>query len=428
MIAALLADQDSSCLQATLSGLQGQCGVGDRGVCLQPQEWTLYGGRFMDNPQKIQACLVSLIDNGYVQRTGDDCARTQVAEWLAVSTVSPARQCLLSTSLNIYEFSMFARNLVPGLPGTEVALANHCTNTSVDMFLSVYGAMTVYLKLTNAADSTKPRCHTYAGRVEPKNFSCSLILDFWQAKGFDIAPPGAGIDPFSIPDPNPIKCRDMAGWLIDLFDGQKDAFGCNITCSPMGRAQLGAGCVEGAAQRQRENRYVNSPFHPTCKVRNGTGAAEDDCLFDQVCPSCSYPVNKSDFLLDVSGIKSAHSGTSGFSSVYDTMCGLQKMSFVSDLIATVRGERAVKARALAEANVMSSGMLTQCNTKRASGEFADGIIKLQVPTAGEKKSNARKSGTTALKQINLQDLGFGRCPEIRNKAPQAIISARIPTP
>lgn len=149
----------------------------------------------------------------------------------------------------------------------------------------------------------------------------------------------------------------------------------------MCRAQLSAGCVESPLVRQRENRYVNSPFHPTCKLRNGTGAAEDDCIFDQTCPSCSYPVNHSSVLNDVSAIKNAHSGTSGFSAVYDTMCGLTQLSFVSDLITAVRDERAIKAVALTESAALSKVMLTQCNSKRASGDFANGVIKLKVPTA-----------------------------------------------
>lgn len=157
MIQSVLADQNSACLQDILRTLQDTCAVGDRGACLQPGEWTLYGGNFMANPQKIQKCITSLISTSYVLATGDDCVKTQVANWLAASSVSSSRNCVLTASLDIQEFSMYARHLVPGLPNQEALFPNHCTNATVDMYLSVYGAMTVFLTLKNSADATKPR-------------------------------------------------------------------------------------------------------------------------------------------------------------------------------------------------------------------------------------------------------------------------------
>ena len=158
MMQSLLAYQSSPCIQNVLTSLQGSCGVGDRGACLQPERWVAEKGIFMKNPQKIQKCIYDLIQPSYVVSTGDDCTSNQVREWLTSGVESVGSKCLMQTSINIQEFVMYARHLVPGLPSDEVFYPNHCLNTTIDFYLSIYGAMTVFMSLTNAEDAAKARC------------------------------------------------------------------------------------------------------------------------------------------------------------------------------------------------------------------------------------------------------------------------------
>lgn len=73
MVRAVLADRSSDCLRDALIGLQTSCAIGDRAVCLQRDNWILEGGNPMRDPVKIQDCLTSLMDAGYLARTGDNC-------------------------------------------------------------------------------------------------------------------------------------------------------------------------------------------------------------------------------------------------------------------------------------------------------------------------------------------------------------------
>jgi len=378
MMRSLLADQNSPCIQEEMLKLQADCAVGDRAACLQPRNWELERGVFMKNPQKIQSCITGLMQQSYVDATGDDCVQRTVRTWLTTGDGTSGEECLGRTALDINEFAMYARFLNPGLPAGEARFANHCNNMTVDMYMSVYGAMTIFFSLTNAPDVGRPRCHSYTGRVEPGNFSCSVVVDFWNQAAFDLP---QSLDPLQQPE----RCRDMAGWLIDVFDGQRIEFGCDIQCTPDGRSVLSAGCVKGDAANLRENRYVNSPFNPTCRTRVGFGTAGDPCASGELCPSCSYPVNQSGIVKDVSPNKQAHMGTSGFSANFDTLCALMQIKFVEELVASVRRERANRVVAEGEKEALEGVLVAQCVQKKTDGDFAGGVIELQASTEGMTK-------------------------------------------
>jgi hypothetical protein len=186
LIQALLADQSNSCLFGVISSLQSRCAIGESAACLQPENWATENGNFMQNPKKLQQCILSLMESAYISSTGDSCTKTLVDKWLTSSDTSSERQCLLATSIDMTEFARHARQLIPGLPADELDAPNHCINASVDMYLSIYGSLTVEMSLTTAYDADKPRCHSALASAPPKNFTCITVLDFFSGTGLDL--------------------------------------------------------------------------------------------------------------------------------------------------------------------------------------------------------------------------------------------------
>eukprot|EP00961_Rhodomonas_salina_P230757 3118066-Rhodomonas_salina.1 len=111
------------------------------------------------------------MDPGYLATTGDGCVDRVVRGWLEQGNV---HSCLRGTGVDIEEFALHARALVPGL-GAEQAAPNHCLNASLSAYLSVYGALTLRMSLTAASDAAEPRCHAFGGSV-PSARALSLSL------------------------------------------------------------------------------------------------------------------------------------------------------------------------------------------------------------------------------------------------------------
>ena len=88
MVRAVLADRSSDCLRDALIGLQATCAIGDRAVCLQRDNWIVEGGNPMQDPVKIQDCLTSLMDAGYLARTGDNCVSDVVRKVFILKQLS----------------------------------------------------------------------------------------------------------------------------------------------------------------------------------------------------------------------------------------------------------------------------------------------------------------------------------------------------
>ena len=224
LIQALLADQSSGCLPGVLSFLQSQCAVGVAAPCLQPSNWANEGGNLMQNPSKIQQCILSLMDPSYISNSGDGCASALINSWLSDGDGSSQRQCLLATSIDPSEFALHARQLVPGLPPDDAAAPAYCVNASVDMYLSVYGSLTVEMSLTVAADANQRRCYTATASVPPGNFTCVTVLDFFSRTGVDLVYAPVSVSSLLFgggPAAPPQQCRDLAGWILDVFAAQE---------------------------------------------------------------------------------------------------------------------------------------------------------------------------------------------------------------
>jgi len=370
MMNALLADQSSGCLAGLAKDLQGTCALGDRAQCLQGKNWEAEGGRLMRSPAKLQRCITALMDPGYLATTGDGCVDRVVRGWLEQGNV---HSCLRGTGVDIEEFALHARALVPGL-GAEQAAPNHCLNASLSAYLSVYGALTLRMSLTAASDAAEPRCHAFGGRVAPKNFTCTLLLDVWRQQGWDVAVQTGLLNQ------EKQQCRDLAGYLIDVFEGQRREFGCDIQCTPEGKAVMSEGCVLKESVIERQNRYINAEFKPTCLRRVGTGIQGDPCPRDVACPACSYPRNSSGVVRDVTRNFNVHSGTSGMSAVYDTLCGVAENVYMKELMNTVRTERRLREATAAQKADFKATLTAQCAAKLRADDFAEGVISVTEST------------------------------------------------
>ena len=389
MVRAVLIDRSSPCLSAALLELQGACGIGDRAVCLQADNWILEGGDLLNNPVKAQECIVTLMDQAYVQRTGDNCVNAAIKDdWLNSKSVSSAAKCARRTSISIEDFSLYGRHMVQALPAAERSVANHCINASFTTLLSVYGVMHLYLQVQYSADMAEPRCHSILKPLKDRKmelgdcqggsckFLCITSIDYWSGNGYDL---GNAIDPLK--PPQPPQCRKLAAWIDQVLEFQALDFGCNVTCSPSGRAQLSAGCVPTASVSARLNRKINSPFRPSCTTRIGTGIMGDDCPRYATCPSCSLPTNTTTSAVDVTPTHKVHAGTSGMSAVLDTMCVVQQSIYIRQLTTLVRAEKARDARALEQAASFKAKLVAQCKSKIAKGDFADGVLVVSESAA-----------------------------------------------
>jgi hypothetical protein len=163
------------------------------------------------------------MDPSYISIAGDDCAKKLVDSWLGDTDDSSERQCLQSVSIDISEFALHARQLLPGLPADELTSPNHCVNATFDLYLSIYGSLTVQMSLTTAYDADKPRCHSATGTVPPANFTCITLLDFFSRTGLDLVYTPVSISSLLFgggPTAPPQQCRDMAAWILDVFAAQ----------------------------------------------------------------------------------------------------------------------------------------------------------------------------------------------------------------
>jgi len=376
MLRAILVDRSSPCLGTTLMTLQSTCAVGDRAVCLQADYWIEEGGNPLRNPVKIQDCLSSLMDSNYIGRTGDDCVSAVVKDdWLNPDSKSLSAQCVRRTSISIEDFSLFGRHMVLGLPNSEKSMSNHCINASFTTYLSIYGVMTVILKVHLAPDLSEPRCHSVLKPLKDRKiqqqpkYLCITTIDFWNGKGLDL---GNAADPLAPPELP--QCRALAGWIDDVFEMQYSDFGCNVTCTPGGKALLTAGCSPRLSVAERLNRKINSPFHPSCSTRIGTGIAGDSCPRFATCPSCSLPVNNTGLVPDVTALEKVHAGTSGMSAVFDTMCVIGESIFIRDLRSLLKVERERDSLALEQGIYFQAKMVQQCELKIAQGDFEQGVL------------------------------------------------------
>jgi hypothetical protein len=381
LIRAVLADSSSPCLATAVSELQGKCAVGDRAACLQPAN---VAGNPMRDPVKLQDCIASLMDSQYITRTGDDCVRKELKEdWFRLESTSASATCVRRTSISIEDFSVYGRHMVLGLPQSEKRMANHCINASFTTLLSIYGVITAVITVDIARDMDSPRCHSILKplkdrKIEPiTQFLCVTTVDFWTGRGSDL---GNAVDPLK--PAQPPQCRQLAAWIDQVFELNAVDFGCNVTCSPGGRAQLSDSCVPLESVGKRLNRQMNSPFRPTCSTRIGSGVVGDACPRFTTCPSCSLPVNSSAVLADTTPREHVHPGTSGMSAVYDTMCVIGESIFIRDLRRLTAAERVRDALAREQGKYFQARMTAQCETKIAAGEFANGIVTVAEATAG----------------------------------------------
>ena len=176
MMRAILADRSSSCLESAVKTLQSKCAVGNRATCLGSAQWIATNNQLMRDPIKLQSCIFNLMDENYVKQTGDDCVSSTIkTDWLLLTPKSKEAKCVQRTQVDIVEFSLFARQLVPGefcwiltpddlqaagagLPESERARANHCVNMSFHSFLGS-ATLNFLIDVTLAPDAASERCH-----------------------------------------------------------------------------------------------------------------------------------------------------------------------------------------------------------------------------------------------------------------------------
>ena len=377
----VLIDRDSPCLLAALLALQSTCGIGDRAVCLQADNWIIEGNNPTRNPVKMQKCLESLMDSNYVERTGDDCVlRAMKDDWLSPDSKSQSAACVRATSIDIEEFSLFGRHMVLGLPESEKSVANHCINATFTSYFSIYGLLSVIINVKLADDMSEPRCHSVLKplkdrNIQQKDFLCITAIDYWGQNAVDL---GNSVD--ILKPPVPPQCRGLAEWIDDVFQKQYEDFGCNVTCTPGGKAELSAGCVPSESAGKRLNRAVNSPYRPTCSTRIGTGIIGDACPRYATCPSCSLATNHSGLVPEVTAKEHVHPGTSGMSAIYDTMCVIGESVYIRDLRRVVKVERARDDRARQQGLVFQSKLVASCEQKILKGEYAEGELTVTEST------------------------------------------------
>eukprot|EP00960_Hanusia_phi_P012132 353647-Hanusia_phi.AAC.1 len=115
MIRAVLADRSSGCLETAVKSLQAKCAVGNRATCLGSAQWIGTNNQLMKDPIKLQNCIFSLMDENYLKETGDDCVSSTIkTDWLLLVPKSNEAKCVQRTEIDIQEFSLYARQLVPG--------------------------------------------------------------------------------------------------------------------------------------------------------------------------------------------------------------------------------------------------------------------------------------------------------------------------